>query len=209
MNVRTDSGTIALIDELRCSATETSCAEFKQNQADPKMIGKLISALSNAARIEDRDVGYVVWGIRDDDHAVTGTTFNPDAALFDQQPLQFRLSQKLRPDVVPSFEVVGHPEGRLVLLRIPATTTAPVEFDRTAYVRIGSATPRLADYPERQKALWDKLRAYAWEQGVARAFVDNDAVLQLLDHRRYYELIGRPANPRIAPECWKISQGNA
>ncbi len=192
MNVRSDSWTIALIDELRQSPAEASCAEFKENLADPQMIGKLISALSNAAWIEDREFGYVVWGIRDDDHAVTGTTFDPEAAQFDKQPLQFRLLQKLRPDVVLSFEVVEHPEGRLVLLTVPATTTAPVEFDRTAYVRIGSAPPRLADYPERQKALWDKLRSYAWEQEIARRFVDDDAVLQLLDHRRYYELIGKP-----------------
>ena len=192
MNVRRDSRTIALIDELRRLPAEQSCAEFKENLADPQMIGKLISALSNTARIEDRDFGYVVWGVRDDDHAVTGTTFDPDAALFDKQPLQFRLSQKLRPDILSSFDIVEHPEGRLVLLTIPAATTAPVEFDRTAYVRIGSATPRLADHPERQRALWDKLRSYAWEQGVARGFVDDDTVLRLLDHQRYYELIGKP-----------------
>ena len=27
---------------------------------------------------------------------------------------------------------------------------------------------RLADHPERQRALWDRLRPYAWETGVAR-----------------------------------------
>ena len=50
----------------------------------------------------------------------------------------------------------------------------------------------MTDYPERQRALWERLRPYVWEHGVARSFVEVDAVLHLLDHRRYYELIGKP-----------------
>ena len=142
MNVGSDSRTIALIDAFRRSAAETSCVEFKENQPDPRMIGRLISALSNAARMENRDCGYVVWGVRDADHAVTGTTFDPDAARFEGQPLQFRLAQKLRPDVVPTFEVVDHPDGRLVLLTIPAATTGPVEL--IAPRMFGLAAPPLA-----------------------------------------------------------------
>jgi predicted HTH transcriptional regulator len=33
-----------------------------------------------------------------------------------------------------------------VILEIPATTIAPIEFNGTAYVRIGSATPKLSDH---------------------------------------------------------------
>ena len=91
-----------------------------------------------------------------------------------------------------SFQAVEHPEGRLVLLEIPAATQAPVEFDRTAYIRIGSATPRLADHPERQRAIWERLRPQAWETGIARQFVDASEALALLDHPVYFELLGKP-----------------
>ena len=187
-----DARVLALIDDLRCLPAETTWVEFKENNADPNVIGKLISALSNSTRIEGRDFGYVVWGVRDGDQAVTGTRFEPLSAKHRGQPLEFWLSRTLQPDVAFSFETIRHPEGRLVLLKVPAATSAPVEFDRTAYIRIGGATPRLADHPERQKALWGNLRPYAWETGIARQFVGADDVLDLLDYASYFELTGTP-----------------
>ena len=183
---------LALIDDLRALPAETSWLEFKENNVDPRLIGRLISAVSNAARLEDRDFGYVVWGVRDAGHAVAGTRFEPSSEKHGRQPLEFWLSQMLQPGVAFSFRPIQHPQGRLVLLEVPAATTAPVEFDRTAYIRIGSATPRLADHPERQRALWDKLRPYVWETGIARQFADGDEVLGLLDHASYFRLAGKP-----------------
>ena len=188
----TDTRLLALIDDLRAFPAETAWLEFKENNTDPRAIGRLISAVSNAARLEDKDCGYVVWGVRDAGHAVAGTRFDPSSAKHQRQPLEFWLSQMLRPGVAFSFQPVQHPDGRLVLLEIPAATTAPVEFDRTAYIRIGSATPRLADHPERQRALWDKLRPYAWETGIARQFVGTGEVLDLLDCPGYFGLLGKP-----------------
>ncbi len=188
----TDTRLLALIDDLRAFPAETAWLEFKENNTDPRAIGRLISAVSNAARLEDKDCGYVVWGVRDAGHAVAGTRFDPSSAKHQRQPLEFWLSQMLRPGVAFSFQPVQHPDGRLVLLEIPAATTAPVEFDRTAYIRIGSATPRLADHPERQRALWDKLRPYAWETGIARQFVGTGEVLDLMDCPGYFRLLGKP-----------------
>ena len=188
----TDTRLLALIDDLRAFPAETAWLEFKENNTDPRAIGRLISAVSNAARLEDKDCGYVVWGVRDAGHAVAGTRFDPSSAKHQRQPLEFWLSQMLRPGVAFSFQPVQHPDGRLVLLEIPAATTAPVEFDRTAYIRIGSATPRLADHPERQRALWHKLRPYAWETGIAKQFVGTGEVLDLLDCPGYFGLLGKP-----------------
>ena len=188
--------TLALIDELRTPAAETALVEFKANNADPAMIGKLVSGISNAARIEGKESGYVVWGVGDADHAVVGTVFDP-TAKHRGQPLEFWLNQRLQPGAAFSFQVVRHPQGRVVLLEIPAAATAQVEFEHTAYDRIGSATPRLADNPERQRALWDALRPYAWETGIALSFVDDKAVLARLDFESYFKLLGRPT-PREA-----------
>lgn len=192
----TNARLLALIEELRALPGETSWAEFKTSNDQPSLIGKLISALSNAARLEGRDFGYVVWGIRDDDRHVVGTSFQPDAAQSQRQPLAFWLAQRLRPDVPFSFETVDHPDGKLVLMEVPAATTAPVEFDETAYIRIGSATPRLAGRPERQRALWDKLRPYVWETGIAMPFVASNVVLEL---RNRPNCRHPPSAPKPAP----------
>ena len=182
---------LALIDDLRAASAETACVEFKENNFAPAVIGKYISALANAAALAERDFAYLIWGVRDFDHAVTGTHFEPDAVKHQGQPLAFWLAQRLNPDVAFSFQVVAHPDGRLVLLEIPAATTSPVEFERTAYIRIGSATPRLSDYPDRQKALWNKLQPYLWESGLAAQFLKYDEVLARIDYASYFDLTGQ------------------
>jgi len=188
----TGARTLALIEDLRALPAETAWVEFKHNNADARTIGIRISALSNAARLADQHFAYLLWGIRDGDHAVVGTTFEPSQRTEKQQPLEFWLAQKLRPSVPFSFQTVDHQDGRLVLLEIPAATTSPVEFDRTPYIRIGSATPRLADHPERQQALWSKVQAYAWENGIAAQFVTGDDVLSQLDYTSYFDLTAQP-----------------
>lgn len=187
-----DPRLLALIDDL-LKGPETATVEFKENNADATMVGRLVSALSNAARVQDREFAYVVWGVRDDDRTVVGTRFEPAAEPRQGQPYEFWLTQRLNPDTAISFKTARVDDRRVVLLEIPAATVAPVEFDRTAYIRIGSATPRLSDHVGMQRALWDKLRPDAWETGVADRFVEAGEVVELLDVGSYFHHIGRRA----------------
>lgn len=183
---------LALIEELRALPDETPWLEFKHNNTDPEMIGKRCSALSNAARIEGRDCAYMLWGIADGDHAVVGTDFRPDAEKVGGQVLQLWLANKLQPSPAFSFRTVEHPTGRVVLLEIPAAPSAPVSFQSVPYIRIGSATPKLTDYPERYKQLIEALRPYRWEHDIARQYASGDEVLDLLDYSQYFRLTKQP-----------------
>jgi len=73
-------------------------------------------------------------------------------------------------------------------LEIPAAIGAPVSFGSIAYIRIGSATPKLSDYPDRYEKLIDKLRTFSWEKGIAKNYVDPNDVLKLLDYPAYFKL---------------------
>lgn len=188
----TEERTLALVEDLLRLHGETAWVEFKHNNADPHALGVRISALSNAARLVGQNSAYMIWGIRDQDHAIVGTTFDPWRANHQQQPLEFWLAQRLNPSIAFAFRSAEHPNGRLVLLEVPAATSSPIEFERVAYIRIGSATPRLADYPERLQALWSRLRPYAWETGIAAQFVSGDEVLARLDYAGYFDLTGQP-----------------
>ncbi|MFC3172913.1 ATP-binding protein [Novosphingobium bradum] len=183
---------VALVDELRGGHDENQWVEFKRSFDDEGMIGKLCSAMANGARADGKDVAYVIWGVEDGTKEVVGTTFNPDTKKVGGQAFQMRLAQLLKPSPAFSFRTVGHPDGRIVLLEIPAATVAPVEYEGTAYVRIGSATPKLSDYPDRYQKLITNLRPYVWEKGVAKGYVDADEVLRLLDFPKYFSLIGQP-----------------
>lgn len=156
------------------------------------MIGKLISALANAARLADEDFAYVLWGVRDSDHVLVGTSFEPSTQKAGDQPLEFWLVQHLSPSITFDFKPVDHHGQRLVLLSIPAAVNSPMEFERTAYVRIGSAAPRLSDHPEWQRALWRKLQPYIWGSGVAAQFLSGDDVLSLLNYASYFDLTKQP-----------------
>ncbi len=183
---------IALVDDLRQLSAEVNWVEFKENNDNPLQIGKLISALSNAARVADQHCAYIVWGIQDGSHNVVGTSFQPSSARYQQQPLEFWLASRLNPSIAFLFKEVNHPEGQLVILEIPAATSAPVEFEGKAYIRIGSATPPLSDYPDRLQALWTKLQPYVWESGIADQYVTDDDVLSKLDYASYFELTKQP-----------------
>ncbi len=183
---------IALIEELRAQPDESAWLEFKRDNDDPEMIGKYCSALSNAARAEGKDCAFLLWGIDDDNHEIVGTAFRPDAKKVGGQILPMWLANRLKPSIAFSFRPIDHPQGRVVLLEIPAATGAPVCFNGIPYIRIGSATPKLTDYPERYQQLIERMLPYRWEQGIARQYASGDEVLTLLDYSQYFRLTKQP-----------------
>ncbi|MEN8133426.1 MAG: ATP-binding protein [Pseudomonadota bacterium] len=183
---------IDLIDDLRAMPSELPWLEFKKDNFNPEVIGKRCSALSNAARIEGQDCAYLLWGIEDGTQDIVGTSVNPDTQKVGGHEFLLWLAQRLQPIIAFSFRKVNHPDGRVVILEIPAATTAPVSFSNIAYIRIGSATPKLTDYPERYQKLIECLRPYTWEQGVARQYATGDEVLDLIDYAQYFRLTHQP-----------------
>ena len=77
-----------LLHELRALPRETEWLEFKESYAGPQDIGEYISALANSAALAGKAAAYLVWGIRDSDHAVVGTTFEPQAARKGNEELE-------------------------------------------------------------------------------------------------------------------------
>lgn len=144
-----DERDIALIDELRSDIGESSYVEFKKDNSNHEMIGKLCSALSNGARIDGIDFAYIIWGIDDETRKIIGTSFDYDNKKVGNEVFQFWLAKKLKPSIAFSFRGIDHPDGSVILLEIPAATTSPVEYSGVSYVRIGSSTPKLTDYPQR------------------------------------------------------------
>ena len=179
---------IALVDDLRSQVLEHALLEFKKDNCDPKLIAKLCSALSNAARVAEQDSAYVLWGVDDSDHSIIGSTFEPDKQTVGNTVLLLWLAQRLSPMPAVTFRVVNHAEGRVVLLEIPAASIAPVCYDSIAYIRIGSATPKLSDHPEQFQRLVDHLRPFTWEKGIAKSFIEADKVLALLDYPSYFRM---------------------
>ena len=180
---------IDLIDSLRNQSGETPWLEFKRDLDDPKKIGETISAMSNSARLNDKDEAFLVWGIEDKSHKVVGTNFNPHTKKVGNQFFELWLRNKLAPSPAFEFTSVKHPDGPVVLLRIPATMSVPTAYDNILYIRIGSATTRLSNHLTLHQKLMAKLQSGAWESGVASSYLAPDDVLQLLDWETYFSLL--------------------
>ncbi len=173
---------------------ENELLEFKSNNTNPKVIGKLCSVLSNSARILNKDYAYILWGISDDG-CIIGTDFNPN----NKSITKFKLSQALSPSIHCDFRLVTHQDDNIVILEIPATTITPIEFNGTAYVRIGSATPKLSDHLDKMQILMKNLQTYTWEHEVAKQFLTADEVLNYLAYKVYFKLISQ-ASPQSIDE---------
>jgi len=70
----------SLVREFAALPGETEWLEFKCNFADPQSIGEYLSALSNSAALNGKHFGYIIWGIEDVGHAISGTKFKPRQA---------------------------------------------------------------------------------------------------------------------------------
>jgi ATP-dependent DNA helicase RecG len=177
---------IALVDQLASIGHELPHVEFKANNWDPERVGTLVSAISNAARIADEPCGYIVWGIDDNSHDIVGTQFRPAKEKASGQPFELWLANAISPNLHCVFREVPHPKARVVMLEIPAAMQVPTKFKNIGYIRVGSATPKLADHQAYEATLLAKLRPFVWEQGVAKSFVPTQDVIRLLDVGAYF-----------------------
>ncbi len=145
----------ALLDRLRAEPREAEWLEFKTNRHEPQMLGEYLSALANSARLLGKSRAYLVFGIEDGTHAVTGTNFDPGAEKGNgNQPLQIWLSRNLNPS--PGFEIHSfyYQSKRIVLFEINPAPDRPVNFNGKAYIRDGTSKTQLDNYPEKERQLW-------------------------------------------------------
>ncbi len=187
---------VSLVHELRRLPRETEWVEFKENHAEPREVGEYISALANAAALVGKAFGYLVWGVRDDDHAVVGTTVDPQGMRVGNEELESWLLRLLEPKIDFRFLTADIDGLRVVLLEVARAARHPVRFEGQDFIRVGSYKKKLKDFPEKERALWRIFDQSPYEDGVAAERASSDDVLKLLDYPAYFELLERPLPPR-------------
>lgn len=183
---------VSLVHELCALPRETEWVEFKVNDTEPQEIGELISALANGAALVGKAFAYLVWGVREEDHALVGTTFDPHAARFGNEELECWLLRLLEPKIVFRFFTVAVAGGSVVLLEIARAARHPVRFSGQEFIRVGSYKKKLKDFSEKERALWRIFDQSPFEDGVVTEHAAADEVLRLLDYPAYFDLLERP-----------------
>lgn len=182
-----------LLARLAAEPQEQPWLEFKVGNAAPQEVGEYISALANAAVLDDRTHGYLVWGLRDTDHAVVGTSFDPWSAKGQgNEDLIPWLTRLLDPQVYFNFrKVITGGDAPAIILEVDAARAAPVAFRGTRYIRVGSYKKVLSGFPEHEARLWSAFRGVVFETGTALASLSDEQALELLDFPTYFELTGQ------------------
>ncbi len=148
MKKYTDEQLRSLLAELLAYKDELPWLEIKLGNDDPDEIGKYISALANSACTENREYGYMIWGVEDGTHILKGTPFNPDHKKKDQQPLRIYLSRNLNPEITFEFYPFKAEGKKVVVLEVEAAYRRPISYRGTEYIRIGESRTELSKHPE-------------------------------------------------------------
>jgi len=183
---------ISLVHEVRNLPKETEWVEFKHNKAEPEEIGEYISALSNSAALCGKPFAYVVWGIDDTTHDVIGTSFSPSASKVGNEEMESWLLRLLKPKIHFRFYEFEIDEKKIVLLEIPRAFRHPVRFKNQEFIRVGSYSKKLKDYPEKERELWRFFDITPFEEHIAAENMAATEILGILDYPSYFDLLNLP-----------------
>ena len=181
-----------LVNELRKLPNETQWVEFKHNNYDPHMIGQDISALANSAALHEKSYAYMLWGIDDTTHDIVGTTYNFQTMKKGNQEIENWLRSLLSRNADFEFHTVcmnGVDVGVLIISRAVNQT---VMFEKTDYIRVGSYTKKLNEYPALQAQLWDRILNLKFEECFAKQDLELSEAVRMLDCAAYFDITGIP-----------------
>ena len=181
-----------LVKELCKLPKETGWVEFKHNFDDPKMIGEDISALANTASLKDRDFAYMVWGVDDASHKILGTSVHLVMQKKGQEELENWLRHQLSKNANFEFLETEIDGNHVEVIRIHKALHTPVAFEKVEYIRSGSYTKKLNEYPELMTQLWDKLRNNRFEDMCPIKDLRYADVLQMIDIGAYFTMLKLP-----------------
>lgn len=166
---------------------EAEYLEFKEN-FDKEIVGERISAIANACALLDHETGYIIFGVHDKTLEITGTKFDPSIVKVGNMPIENWLHQFVEPKVHLSFHGCEIDGKHVVVLKIPSAIDRPVSFNKKEWIRIGEVTRALAEFPEKEKRIWNNQKNRNYEKGIVLENISEADVLKLLDYDKYFQL---------------------
>lgn len=186
-----------LVNKLRSYKNEENWFEFKVSNFNPDMIGEDISALANTAAYDEKTCAYMIWGIDDKTHDIVGTTIDQYSKLVGNQEIESWLRNLISKNAEFEFHKIEMPDRNgdnrpLVVIIIYSATSQAVTFKKIDYIRIGSYTKKLSDYPQMRAQLWDKIRNRRFEEQYALQNLSIESALRQLDYAAYFDIMREP-----------------
>ncbi|MEX2589935.1 MAG: RNA-binding domain-containing protein [Chitinophagales bacterium] len=164
---------ISLVDKLIKLPKENEWVEFKSGKATSnERLGKYISAISNAACIENQDYGYIVFGIQDETHQVIGTPYRFKHLKEGNEELELWIRRLLTPSVRFQHFECNYQNKHIEVFKIPAAKGEPTNFKTQAYIRFNSSLTELKKYPDFNRAIYNS--EIDWSANIIEKATVND-----------------------------------
>lgn len=187
-----DQQLIELLNNLVKQPKESEWVEFKLNFHSEEEIGIRISALANGAAIHNQDYGYLVLGVEDGTHIIKGTSLKPKYYKKGNEEFEHWLAQRLNPRIDFRIHEFAYDKQRTIaLFVIPSAHNEPVDFLHIPYIRVGSITRKLAEFPEKERKIWRKTNR-PYELEIAKDNLSVADVIRLLSTETYFDLMKLP-----------------
>lgn len=198
-----------LIDRLVSLSKESETVEFKENFHSKEEIGERISALSNSACLLNQPYSYLVFGIENNSHKITGTTFRSKSQMVGNEELEVWLLNRLNPRIdYQCFDFEYCENVTLVLYKIPAAENVPVKFLNVGYVRVNSSTRKLIDYPEKEKQIWKNELTERFLLNIALKNLTLSDIPKYLSTETYFDLMQIPYPSNLENVVLRLKEEN-
>jgi len=186
-----------LLNKIRTLPKEDQCVEFKVNNTGAEEVGKWISALSNSACLHQQPYGFLVFGIEDETKKIVGVTKHLGEQKRGKEEIEHWIIQRLNPRI--DFRILDFYRGtlKITIVQIPATIAQPVRFMHNAYIRIGSITRNLNEFPEKERKIWKSTPKQKFESKIALSSVEPKNLNRVLSFETYFELLNLPIPTRL------------
>ncbi|MEP2830813.1 MULTISPECIES: ATP-binding protein [Alphaproteobacteria] len=196
-----------LLERLCALPRETGWVEFKENRFNEDSVGQYVSSLANSAMFEGEDASYLVFGVRDKDHAIVGTSVDLLGESVGAESFIFWLNKHLEPRINIEPLAVDYEGKRIQILCIEPGYIQPVKFKRVAYIRIGASQQPLSNYPERERALWQITSRYSFESSFLKDHMDILEVGEAFSYPNLLKHIGYKGTSRDAAFSYMANLG--
>ena len=181
-----------IVSELSKETKEQEWFEFKlNNKLDNQIIGEYISALSNSACLQNKDFGYLIWGVNDKTHQIEGTKVSLKNKKVGNIELEFWLNLNLNPKIDFSIhEFEYEPNKKICLIKLPAAINQPTKFKGKDYIRIDSNKTELKNYPDKERRIWNS--SVDWSEQIIENLTVSDLDIEAiklarLNYKRHNE----------------------
>ena len=131
-------------------------------------------------------------GIDDETYEVTGSSFCYRLEKRGNEELENWLHHQLTDNASFEFMEAEIDGKHVTVLMVRAAFYHTVDFDGIPYVRVGSYTKKLREYPTVESEVWDRITKSDFESVTAKGGLVLPDVLSLLDYPKYFELLNAP-----------------